>query len=186
MEALVEERTRGGSFQSLEDFSARIDPRQLNRRQLESLAGAGAFDAIKPDRATVFGAAETMLAHAASALEQKISGQAGLFGVNSAEAAPIRLPRDVSWSQAQRMAAERDAFGFYFSAHPVDSQRHLLAAQRARADVLGDQDRADHSGARPQRREVQPVVAVTVGGVGVDRARLARQRRAPVPAEPVP
>jgi len=132
MEALVEERERGGPFSSLEDFAARIDPRLLNRRQLESLAGAGAFDSLKPERAAVFAAAETILAHAASAHDQRISGQAGLFGVNSAEAAPIRLPRDAEWTIAQRMAAERDAFGFYFSAHPVDAQCHLLEAHKVR------------------------------------------------------
>src|SRR6185369_17015037 len=53
--------------------------------------------------------------------------------VNSAEAAPIRPPRDATWTLAQRMAAERDAFGFYFSAHPIDAQRHLLAAHRVRS-----------------------------------------------------
>ena len=132
MEALVEERERGGPFASLEDFAARIDPRLLNRRQLESLAGAGAFDSLKPDRPAVFAAAETILAHAASAHDQRESGQAGLFGVSSAEAAPIRLPRDASWTLAQRMAAERDAFGFYFSAHPVDGQKHLLAAHKVK------------------------------------------------------
>ena len=132
MEALVANRAKEGPFTSLEDFAARIDPRLLNRRQLESLAGAGAFDAIKPDRAAVFGAAETILAHAASAHEQRVSGQAGLFGVNSAETAPIRLPRDASWTLAQRMAAEREAFGFYFSAHPVDAYRHVLAAHKVR------------------------------------------------------
>jgi DNA polymerase-3 subunit alpha len=132
MEALVEERTSGGPFASLEDFAARIDPRLLNRRQLESLAGAGAFDSLKPDRPALFAAAETILAHAASAQDQRTSGQAGLFGGSSTEAAPIRLPRDAVWTQAQRMAAERDAFGFYFSAHPVDSSRHLLAAHKVR------------------------------------------------------
>ena len=132
MEALVEERERGGPFTSLEDFASRIDPRLLNRRQLESLAAAGAFDSIKPDRPAVFAAAETILAHAASAHDQRTSGQAGLFGGNSAEAAPIRLPRDASWTLAQRMAAERDAFGFYFSAHPVDAARHLLAAHKVK------------------------------------------------------
>ena len=132
MEALVEERERGGPFASLEDLAARIDPRLLNRRQLESLAGAGAFDSVKPDRAAVFAGAETILAHAASAHDQRISGQAGLFGASSDEAAPIRLPRDASWSLAQRMAAERDAFGFYFSAHPVDASKHLLAAHKVK------------------------------------------------------
>src|SRR5437763_4830128 len=132
MEALVEERERGGPFTSLEDFAARIDPRILNRRQLESLAAAGAFDGLKPEGAAVFAAAETILAHAASAHDQRTSGQAGLFGTNSEEAAPIRLPRDASWTLAQRMAAEREAFGFYFSAHPVDSARHLLAAHKVK------------------------------------------------------
>ncbi|MFL6782944.1 MAG: DNA polymerase III subunit alpha, partial [Sphingomicrobium sp.] len=132
MEALVEERERGGPFKSLEDFAARIDPRVLNRRQLESLAAGGAFDGLRPDRPAVYAAAETILAHAASAYDQRESGQAGLFGVNSAEAAPIRLPRDASWTLAQRMAAERDAFGFYFSAHPVDAEKHLLSAHKVR------------------------------------------------------
>jgi DNA polymerase-3 subunit alpha len=132
MEALVEEREQGGAFTSLEDFAARIDPRLLNRRQLESLAGAGAFDGIWPDRAAVFGGAETILAHAASAHEQRQTGQSGLFGVNSADSAPIRLPRDASWTLAQRMSAEREAYGFYFSSHPVDAAKHLLAAHKVK------------------------------------------------------
>ncbi|MDQ3245422.1 MAG: DNA polymerase III subunit alpha [Pseudomonadota bacterium] len=133
MEALVEERERGGRFASLEDFAARIDPRLLNRRQIESLAAAGAFDSVSPERAAVFAAAETILAHAASAADQRESGQHRLFGGPSdSEAAPIRLPRDASWTLAQRMAAERDSFGFYFSAHPVDSHRHLLAANKVK------------------------------------------------------
>jgi DNA polymerase-3 subunit alpha len=132
MEALVEEREHGGPFKSLEDFAARIDPRLLNRRQLESLAGAGAFDSIRPERAAVFPAAETILAHAASAHEQRESGQVGLFGASVEELRPIRLPRDASWTLAERMAAEREAFGFYFSAHPVDAQKHLLAAHKVR------------------------------------------------------
>ena len=77
-------------------------------------------------------AAETILAHAASAHDQRTSGQAGLFGAGASEAAPIRLPRDASWTLAQRMAAECEAFGFYFSAHPVEAQAHLLAAHNVR------------------------------------------------------
>jgi DNA polymerase-3 subunit alpha len=134
MEALVAEREANGPFASLEDFAARIDPRLLNRRQIESLAGAGAFDSLVPDRAALFAAAETLLAHAVSAADERTSGQAALFGGEThAGVAPIRLPRDASWTLAQRMAAEHDAFGFYFSAHPVDAQRHLLAAHRVKS-----------------------------------------------------
>ncbi|MEO5773690.1 MAG: DNA polymerase III subunit alpha [Sphingomicrobium sp.] len=132
METIVREREANGSFTSLEDFAARIDPRQLNRKQIESLAGAGAFDSINPDRAAVFAGAETILAHASSAAEQKSSGQGGLFGGGGVEVAPIRLPRTPQWTLAERMSAECDAFGFYYSAHPVDAHKHLLAAHKVR------------------------------------------------------
>jgi DNA polymerase-3 subunit alpha len=132
MEALVAERRANGPFTSLDDFAERIDPRLLNRRQLESLAGAGAFDCLNPNRAAVHAAAETILAHAASAADSRTSGQGGLFGGPSDSGiAPIRLP-SAHWTLAERMAAERDSFGFYFSAHPVDAQGHLLAAHKVR------------------------------------------------------
>jgi len=132
MEALVAEREAKGPFKSLEDFAERIDPRLLNRRQIESLAAAGAFDSIASGRAAVFASAETILAHAASAAEQRESGHHGLFGGSPSAVAPIRLAKVDDWSLAQRMAAERDAFGFYFSSHPVESHRHLLDANRAK------------------------------------------------------
>ncbi|MFL6852446.1 MAG: DNA polymerase III subunit alpha [Sphingomicrobium sp.] len=134
MEALVAEREAKGPYQSLDDFAERIDAKLLNRRQLESLAAAGAFDSINPDRPAVHAAAETILAHASAAHEQRTSGQHGLFGGGGASTgvAPIRLPKDAQWTLAERMAAERDAFGFYFSAHPVDAQRHLLAAHKVK------------------------------------------------------
>ena len=133
MESLVAERSANGAFASLDDFAARIDPKLLNRRQLESLAAAGAFDRLHPDRATMFAAVETLLAHAASAHDQRISGQHGLFGgAGDEDVAAIRLPTGARWTMAERMTAEREAFGFYFSAHPVDAQRHLLAAHKVR------------------------------------------------------
>jgi DNA polymerase-3 subunit alpha len=146
MASLVDEREANGRFTSIEDFAARIDPRLLNRRQLESLAAAGAFDKIQPDRAALFAAAETILAHAASAVEQRMSGQGGLFGdgESSVDVPPIRLPH-ASWTQAERMTAEREAFGFYFSAHPVDSHKHILAAHKVRSfgDLAAIQFAAD-------------------------------------------
>ncbi|WP_300974609.1 DNA polymerase III subunit alpha [Sphingomonas sp. LHG3406-1] len=136
MEELVAERLKK-SFSSLEDFAARIDPRILNRRQLESLAAAGALDGLNSDRAAVHAGAETILAHAQSAHGERTSGQGGLFGgADAAESmTAIRLPRDTHWTLAERMAAERDAFGFYFSAHPVDHHKHLLSAHRVRVST---------------------------------------------------
>jgi DNA polymerase-3 subunit alpha len=128
MEQLVEERRLNGGFKALEDFAERVDPRLLNRRQIESLAGGGAFDPLDSNRAAVFAAAETILAHAASAADARESGQGGLFGGGESNVVPIRMPIAATWTLAQRMAAEKESFGFYFSAHPVDRYRHLAEA----------------------------------------------------------
>ncbi|HWT14090.1 MAG TPA: DNA polymerase III subunit alpha, partial [Allosphingosinicella sp.] len=132
MEQLVAERRANGRFRDLDDFAARIDPRLLNRRQIESLAGGGAFDDIA-ERPAVFAAAETILAAASSAAEARDSGQGGLFGEGPANVVPIRMPPSEQWSLAQRMAQEKESFGFYYSAHPVDNYRHLVIAHGARS-----------------------------------------------------
>ncbi|HEY5710284.1 MAG TPA: DNA polymerase III subunit alpha [Allosphingosinicella sp.] len=131
MEQLVDERRLNGPFASLDDFAARIDPRLVNRRQIESLAGGGAFDGIA-ERWAVAAAAETILSAASSAADARTSGQGGLFGEGPANVVPIRMPSGDSWTLAQRMAAEKESFGFYFSAHPVDNYRHLAQAHGAR------------------------------------------------------
>ncbi|MGE3396176.1 MAG: DNA polymerase III subunit alpha [Sphingomonas sp.] len=131
MAQLVAERETNGPFRNLDDFAGRVDPRLLNRRQIESLAGGGAFDGIA-ERWTVHAAAETILAAAASAAEARTSGQGGLFGEGPADVAPIRMPHAEHWTLAQRMAAEKESFGFYFSAHPVDNYRHLVDAHGAK------------------------------------------------------
>jgi len=132
MEQLVLERKESGPFKDLDDFAGRIDPRLLNRRQIESLAGGGAFDEIA-ERAVVFAAAETILSAASSAADARDSGQGGLFGDGPANVVPIRMPGGESWTLAQRMAQEKESFGFYFSAHPVDNYRHLVEAHGARS-----------------------------------------------------
>jgi DNA polymerase-3 subunit alpha len=133
MEQLVAEREVGGPFKSLDDFADRIEPRLLNRRQLESLAAAGAFDGVHADRAGVHAAAETILSVASSAAEARESGQGGLFGDVETPHADVRIPPHQTWSTADRMAQEKDAFGFYFSAHPVDRYRHLAEARGAKS-----------------------------------------------------
>ncbi|HLZ78475.1 MAG TPA: DNA polymerase III subunit alpha [Sphingomonas sp.] len=133
MEELCAERVKAGPFQNLEDFAHRIDPRLLNRRQLESLAAGGAFEVLGHDRATVFAGAEAILANAATAHRDRNDDQHSFFGGEAAAPEPIRLPAAQSWSLADQMAQEKDAFGFYFSSHPTDSYRHLAQAHGARS-----------------------------------------------------
>ncbi|MFS0771267.1 DNA polymerase III subunit alpha [Sphingomonas sp. 1P08PE] len=132
MEKLVVERANG-AFLTLDDLSTRVDPRLLNKRQLETLAAAGAFDGIEPNRAGVHAVAETILAVAARTHQQKISGQGGLFGDSSHAGDTIKLPLTARWSLAERMEQEKEAFGFYFSAHPVDRHAHLARIHGARS-----------------------------------------------------
>ncbi|MDF7775784.1 DNA polymerase III subunit alpha [Sphingomonas sp. AOB5] len=132
MAQLVEERDLNGRFVSLDDVARRVDPRLLNKRQLETLAGAGALDGIEPNRPGVFAAAETILAVAQRTHQNRTSGQGGLFGESERAGGAISLPKSAKWTLADRIGAERDAFGYYFSAHPLDRYQHLARAQSAR------------------------------------------------------
>jgi DNA polymerase-3 subunit alpha len=120
MEVVVAERASRGPFKDLIDFAERLDPKAINRRQLENLARAGAFDALEPDRARAFAACETLAALAARAAEERASPQTSLFGSEEPAARPA-LPKALAWSAQDRLDAERESVGFYLSGHPLES-----------------------------------------------------------------
>ena len=132
MEAIVAEREANGRFASLEDLFRRMPAGAMNRRQLESLAGAGGFDALEPNRARVHASAELLLAVADAAGRERTSGQGGLFGGDDHAAPALRLAEAPGWTRAEQMAAERENFGFYFAAHPVAEYRAVASANGAR------------------------------------------------------
>jgi DNA polymerase-3 subunit alpha len=136
MDELVQARAAGGPFKSLSDFAERVDPKLLNKRQIESLVAAGAFDALEPSRARAFAMAEAILAAANAAAEARITQQGALFGGAGASGASITLmpPGNVpAWTLAETMEKEREAFGFYFAAHPLSAWRHVLDVHGARS-----------------------------------------------------
>ncbi len=125
VEMIVEARENGGAFTSLADFASRVSPRAINKRVLESLAAAGAFDTLNPNRAAVFAGADAILAacqrdHAASA-----SGQNDMFG-GMADAPSIILPAVEPWLPAEKLRREYDAIGFFLSGHPLDDYKVVL------------------------------------------------------------
>lgn len=119
MELVAGERAARGKFQDLFDFAERLDPRSINRRQLENLARAGALDSLEPDRARAFAACETVAALAQRAAEDRASPQASLFGETEKLARPS-LPKVPPWSAEERLDNERESVGFYLSGHPLD------------------------------------------------------------------
>ena len=119
-------RARGAKpFASLGDFAARINPREVNKKVLESLAAAGAFDELEADRAVVFGGVESMMAEANRIHGERQAGQSALFG-GADEAPKLRLDRTRSWPAAQRLKREFDAVGFFLSGHPLDDYGRVL------------------------------------------------------------
>ncbi len=131
MEQIVAEREANGAFESLEDLFKRMPPGAMNRRQLDSLIAAGAFDSLEPNRAQVLANADTLLAVADSAVRERESGQAALFGGEGVAGPALRLVDAEPWNRAAQMAAEREAFGFYFAAHPIEQYRAIASANGA-------------------------------------------------------
>ncbi|MGO2958696.1 MAG: DNA polymerase III subunit alpha [Acetobacter sp.] len=124
MEALV--ATRGGKpFKDLSDFAARIDPKQINRMQMENLAKAGAFESIDKNRARAYRSADTILRRAQSQAQEAASGQIGLFG-GAGHVETLRLVEGADWPEFERLAMEAEAIGFHMTAHPLDAYGPVL------------------------------------------------------------
>ncbi|RNJ63135.1 MAG: DNA polymerase III subunit alpha [Porphyrobacter sp. IPPAS B-1204] len=132
MDAIVAEREANGPFVSIKDLFERLPQGTMNRRQLEGLICAGAFDGLEPNRALLFANADLLMAVADAAIRERSSGQAGLFGGDAGPAEDLRLQACEPWSRTDRMAKERENFGFYFSAHPVQQYRDVASANGAR------------------------------------------------------
>ena len=121
MNLLVEERTANGPFKDLADFAGRLDGRVLNKRQLESLAAAGALESLCPNRRRVYEGVETLVRVASISAEERASGQESLFGAGQESAPAVDLPEVEDWPIMERLRREFDAIGFYLSAHPLDA-----------------------------------------------------------------
>jgi DNA polymerase-3 subunit alpha len=124
VEAIVAARA-SGPFRDLGDFASRINPRAVNKRVLESLAAAGAFDELEPNRARAFAAVEAMLSAAQRAHETATLGQNELFGGPSARE-PLPVPAAEPWLAAERLRREYEAVGFFLSGHPLDDYAGAL------------------------------------------------------------
>jgi DNA polymerase-3 subunit alpha len=144
--AIVEARGRR-PFASLSDFARRVDPRGVNKKALETLAAAGAFDELEADRAVASAAIEPMLALAHRRAEEEAAGQnALLFG--EADAAPLKV-RAQAWPAADRLRREFEAVGFFLSGHPLEAYEPAL--KRLRATRWAEFARAVRGGATTAR-----------------------------------
>ena len=129
MKHIVNVRREGGAFRDLFDFLERIDPRQVNKRALENLARAGAFDSIHANRRQIVEGADALMAYAQSVAADRASSQGALFGADSGASRP-RLPRLEPWVGPERLDQELAAVGFYLSGHPLEDMVEVLRRRR--------------------------------------------------------
>ena len=123
MDTVVRERKQNGPYESVFDFAGRLDTSVLNKRQVENLSRAGAFDSLNPNRHQVFEAVETLVRHANAAQNDRESKQVNLFGVEDTAAVIPPLPEMDDWAVQERLQQEFEAVGFYLSSHPLASYR---------------------------------------------------------------
>jgi DNA polymerase-3 subunit alpha len=129
IESILGAREVDGPFESLFDFTVRVDARKLNRRVVEALVKCGAFDTLHENRAAVWASIEPALERAAAEQRDRAVGQENLFGglasvERRAEATLLDVP---VWSDRERLAAEKELLGFYLTGHPLGEVASSLA-----------------------------------------------------------
>ncbi len=141
MAAAVAEREASGRFGSLDDFCTRLDSRMVNKKVLESLIRCGAFDFAGRDRADLIASIDGVMASAARAQRDRLSGQVSMFdnllADDAAESRGARPRADGSAAGrvppmpvAEKLAAEKELLGFYVTGHPLNPYRAVLESGR--------------------------------------------------------
>jgi DNA polymerase-3 subunit alpha len=148
VESIVEIRNDSGHFKSFFDFCRRVDLHKVNKRMLEGLIKAGAFDSLGAKRSQLMAVLDQAIEDGAAAQKERDLGQTSIFGeeLNGAghEAAGVepKLPDIPEWDQTQRLKYERELTGFYITAHPLtryeDTMQALATATTAGLAELSD------------------------------------------------
>ena len=149
VEHIVREREQNGPFSSLADLFSRIDVRLVNKRTVESLICAGAFDCFNISREQMLAGIDRLTAHAQRIAQDKATGQNDMFGALPDNKETIDLPATKPWMQAEKLQRELQAMGFYLSAHPLDEYRELM--QKSRIQLYSEFEESVRAGASAGR-----------------------------------
>ncbi|MCP4318851.1 MAG: DNA polymerase III subunit alpha [Hyphomicrobiales bacterium] len=142
---------RGGQpFANIEDFFLRVDSKLINRRVIEHLICAGAFDCFGRERAELVGGIDRLLGLSQRATEDRVSGQSDIFGAGAATGPEVvHFPQVTPWVPAEKLHREYQSLGFYLSAHPLDTYKQLL--EKMRVQTFADFANAVRQGATAGR-----------------------------------
>ena len=161
---LIARRSQDGAFRSFEDFCRRMAGRELNRRAVENLIRAGAFDSFGYKRKALLRIAGVMIDGVQHDSRNNVDGQLNLFGEPEFEesgALSIQIPDIEEYTRAELMAMEKETAGLYLSGHPMDEYRERVrrAGLVPIASILTDASSDSHHKTYPDG------AVVTVAGV---------------------
>ncbi|MGA3324454.1 MAG: DNA polymerase III subunit alpha [Terriglobia bacterium] len=130
IESVLAARQKLGRFDNLVEFCEHVDLRLLNKRVLESLIKAGAFDSLGARRTQMLAALDRAMEIGQKRQREAESGQHGLFigGSDAPPPPPLEMPDAPDWSEAERLAAEKEVLGFYVTGHPLEKYMQRLGA----------------------------------------------------------
>jgi DNA polymerase-3 subunit alpha len=147
---IAEQREQGGAFKSLADFARRVEAKALNRRAMESMIKAGAFDCLSANRAQVFDAIDQIIGLSNRASSEQAVGQNDMFSGGTVSAPELSLPKRDNWLPMEKLAMEFEAVGFYLSGHPLDE--YAASLRRMRIDSFAEfSHKAKTQGAKAAR-----------------------------------
>ena len=151
LDSIMEERQKDGPYKALGDFCARVDSRKVNRRVIESLIKAGAFDSLGARRSQHFAILDQAMEQAQAAQRDKESGQLSLFAImpraTKEKSTSIPLPDIPEWRKKDKLAAEKETVGFYITGHPLDEFREEIR-QATDSEIADLQQRSDGAAVR--------------------------------------
>jgi DNA polymerase III subunit alpha len=129
IESVIAARQKLGRFENLMEFCENVDLRLLNKRVLESLIKAGAFDSMGVKRTQLLAVLDRAMELGQKRQREADSGQHGLFmgSADSPPPPPFAMPDVPDWTEAERLAAEKEVLGFYVTGHPLEKYAQRLA-----------------------------------------------------------
>jgi DNA polymerase III subunit alpha len=120
---IVRIRTESGEFRNIYDFCTRVDIRTVNKKTIESLVQAGAFDTVESNRARLLAVVDRAMSYGQSQRRHELAGQSSLFESDTnrgaAEVQYPALPEVESWPEAEKLSREKSVLGFFVSGHPL-------------------------------------------------------------------
>ena len=122
---IVEERIKNGNFESLTNFLNRVNPKDINKLQLEGLVKAGAFDSLNSNRQSLFNSIPNFITKSKKIFENKAANQIDLFGENNNEENEI-ISNIKDWKFEDRLSKEFEAVGFFISDHPLNQYKEIF------------------------------------------------------------